>query len=319
MNKCALRVVPICSAWYLRIRVSLHEKSMLLSADFNFFASVAWRLLRPGNRMNRFPIAVRLATVFLVLVGQAIAAPQSAQQTTEAPKADVPKASAAKANASKGDAPKASVPKANASKANAPKASAAKASTQKESTPKESTPKESTPKETNTTASTPKESNTKASAPTASTSKSGSPKANARCPAQDFGRFLDLFSDNPNLQRRFTRLPLEFGEVIDPGYPEPSREFSVRMIESFDKIPLLDRGDGGRIFPSRTKRNRDDLVIVRERGMREKPEFPDERDEADDEVVLLFVGNMGFGVYFRFSRDGNCWFLQAIHNKSAWS
>jgi hypothetical protein len=128
-----------------------------------------------------------------------------------------------------------------------------------------------------------------------------------------------VFSDSPNLQRRFTRFPLEFGEVIDPGYAQPSREFSIRMIESFDKIPLFDRGDGGRIFPSRTKRNRGDLVIVRERGMREKPEFPDERDDPDDEVVLLFFGNTGFGVYFRFLRDGNCWFLQAIHDKSAWS
>ena len=282
MNKCTLRVVPICSACYLRIRVSLHEKSMLPSANFNFFASVAWRLLRPGNRMNRFRFAIGLVTVFLVLVGQAIAAPQSAQQTTEAPKA-----------------------------------STQKAGTQKGSAQKSSAPKASTPKESDTTASTPKATDPKASPPTASKSKLGSPKANARCPAQDFGRFLDVFSDSPNLQRRFTRFPLEFGEVIDPGYAEPSREFSIRMIESYDKIPLFDRGDGGRIFPSRTKRNRGDLVIVRERGMREKPEFPDERDDPDDEVVLLFFGNTGFGVYFRFLRDGNCWFLQAIHDKSA--
>ena len=284
VRKCALRVVPICSACYLRIRVSLHEKSMLPSANFNFFASVAWRLLRPGNRMNRFRFAIGLVTVFLVLVGQAVAAPQSAQQTTEAPKA-----------------------------------STQKAGTQKGSAQKSSAPKASTPKESDTTASTPKATDPKASPPTASKSKPGSPKANARCPAQDFGRFLDVFSDSPNLQRRFTRFPLEFGEVIDPGYAEPSREFSIRMIESYDKIPLFDRGDGGRIFPSRTKRNRGDLVIVRERGMREKPEFPDERDDPDDEVVLLFFGNTGFGVYFRFLRDGNCWFLQAIHDKSAWS
>ena len=183
----------------------------------------------PGSGVNGFPIAIRLAVVLLLLIGHAVAAPQSTQKKTEAP------------------------------------------------------------------------------------------KATARCPAQNFGRFLELFSDSPNLQRRFTRLPLEYGEVIDPGYPEPSREFALRMIESYDKIPLFDRRDGGRIFPSRTKRNRDDLVIVQERGMREEPEFPDERIVPDDEVVLLFVGNTGFGIYFRFARSGNCWFLEAIHDKSTWS
>src|SRR5262245_32719968 len=148
--------------------------------------------------------------------------------------------------------------------------------------------------------------------------KSDAPK-NVRCPSKHFGRFLELFSDNPNLQRRFTRLPLEYGEVIDPGYPEPSREYYQRMIESFETIPLFDRRDGGRIFPSRAKRNRDDLVIEWERGMLEKPEFPDERISPDDDVVLLFVGGTGFGIYFRFAQTGNCWFLEAIHDKSTWS
>ena len=114
-------------------------------------------------------------------------------------------------------------------------------------------------------------------------------------------------------------MPLEYGEVIDPGYPEPSREYAQRLIESFEKMPLFDRKDGGRIFPSRTKRNRDDLVIVREKGMRENPEFPEERISPDDEVVLLFIGSTGFGVYFRFARTENCWLLEAIHDKSTWS
>src|SRR4051794_18811777 len=65
-------------------------------------------------------------------------------------------------------------------------------------------------------------------APQTSQQKSEASKANPRCPAKDFGRFLELFSDNPNLQRRFTRFPLEYGEVIDPGYPEPSREYVQR-------------------------------------------------------------------------------------------
>jgi hypothetical protein len=156
-------------------------------------------------------------------------------------------------------------------------------------------------------------------APQTSQQKTEASKAAPRCPAKDFGRFLELFSDSPNLQRRFTRFPLEYGEVIDPGYPQPSREYVQRMIESYDKIPVLDRRDGGRIFPSKTKRNRDDLVIVQERGMREEPEFPDERIVPDDDVVLLFVGSTGFGVYFRFGRTGNCWILESIHDKSSWS
>jgi len=149
---------------------------------------------------------------------------------------------------------------------------------------------------------------------------SGAQKEKAiRCPSKNFSRFLDLFSDNANLQRRFTRMPLEYWEVIDPGYAEPSREYAQRTIESFEMIPLLDRRDGGRIFPSRTKRNRDDLVIVREKGMHENPEFPEERDAPDDQVVELFTGGTGFGIYFRFALSGDCWFLEAIHDKSHWS
>ena len=241
-------------------------------------------------------IAVRFFAVLLLLAGQALIGQSLYDQAIAAPKSTPNKAVASKAEASKPATSKSVATKSVATKSVATKSVATKSEPSKP----ESSKLES--------------------------SKASAQKASAKCPSQDFGRFMDSFADSPNVQRRFTRLPLEYGQVIgqvvapvESGDPETAREFALQTIETFDKIPLYDRREGGRIFPSRSKRNREDLVILQERGMRENPEFPDERDSPDDDVVLMFTGSAGYGVYFRFSRSTSCWFLEAIHDKSAWS
>ena len=275
---------------------------MALFARYMFLTLIAGRLTRVAkarqepifdslsDRAKMVPIAVRLVAVVLLLIGQVLIGVLIGQvlvdQAIAAPKSTQNKAVASKAETSK----------AVASKPVASKSEASKTETSKPESPK------------------------------SESSKASAQKASAKCPSQDFGRFMDSFADSPNVQRRFTRLPLEYGQVIEQvvapvesGDPEQAREFALQTIEAFDKIPLFDRREGGRIFPSRSKRNREDLVILQERGMRENPEFPDERDSPDDDVVLMFTGSAGHGVYFRFSRSVNCWFLEAIHDKSAWS
>jgi hypothetical protein len=141
------------------------------------------------------------------------------------------------------------------------------------------------------------------------------PTPSIACPSQEFTKFLQTFSDSANVQRRFTRLPLEYGEV-DLAFLGTAQEYSRRMIGTFEKIPTFDRQNGGTIFPSKSKRTREHLLIKELNGLREDPEYPEESRSPDDAVVVLFIEDTGFHIYFRFARFEGCWFLHAIHDKS---
>jgi hypothetical protein len=135
-------------------------------------------------------------------------------------------------------------------------------------------------------------------------------KPNIACPARDFGKFLEAFSDSADVQRRFTSLPLEFG-LADPG--NPAQEYTRRMIGAFEKIPGQ---SGGRIFPSKSQRTRGHVLMNDMTGEAEVPEYPEERRSPDDRVVKLSMAETGFHIYYRFAQSEGCWFLRAIHDKS---
>jgi hypothetical protein len=146
--------------------------------------------------------------------------------------------------------------------------------------------------------------------------KAEAPKASVACPSQDFSKFLQVFSDSAGVQRRFTRLPLEYGQV-DVGSVGTAQEYTRRMIGTFEKIPTFDRQNGGTIFPTKSKRTREHLLTKEVTGVREDPEYPEESRSPEDGVVMLFIEDTGFHIYFRFARLEGCWFLHAIHDKSA--
>src|SRR5262245_4659891 len=142
-------------------------------------------------------------------------------------------------------------------------------------------------------------------------------KASVACPSQDFSKFMQVFSESADVQRRFTSLPLEYGQLIDPGALDPSREYTPRKIETFEKIPLFVRQDGGIIFPSKSGRTKDRILMKEQTGKPESPEYPNQRRSPDDRVVVLFIENTGFHIYYRFAKSEGCWFLLAIHDFSA--
>jgi hypothetical protein len=140
-------------------------------------------------------------------------------------------------------------------------------------------------------------------------------KASVACPSQDFSKFMQVFSDSADVQRRFTWLPLEYGQV-DVGALGTSQEYTRRMIGTFEKIPTLDRQSGGAIFPNKSKRTRGHLLMKEVTGKPESPEYPEERRSPDDRVVMLSIADTGFHIYYRFTKSEGCWFLHAIHDKS---
>jgi hypothetical protein len=135
------------------------------------------------------------------------------------------------------------------------------------------------------------------------------------CPAPDFSKFLHVFSNRADMQRQFTKLPLEYGQV-DPNAIGTDREvYSLQTIKEFEKIPSFDIRSGGTIIPNERRRMKEHERLVVER-VSEDPEFPSERNARDDMVARLFIDDTGFHIYYRFQWIDGCWFLRAIHNKS---
>jgi hypothetical protein len=134
------------------------------------------------------------------------------------------------------------------------------------------------------------------------------------CPSPDFSKFLHAFSSRADVQRQFTRLPLEYGQVnLDAIGTEG--EYRLRTIEKFEKIPSFDIRSGGTIIPNERRRMKEHERLVLE-TMLEDPEFPSERKTRDDKVARLFIDDTGFHIYYRFQWTDGCWFLRAIHDKS---
>ena len=141
-------------------------------------------------------------------------------------------------------------------------------------------------------------------------------KASDACQSQDFSKFMEAFSDSADMQRRFTSLPLEYGQLDMESLGTGHEKYNLRMIATFEEIPSLDRRDGGTIFPSKSRRTKGRLLMRDVTGEPERPEFPEERRSPEDSVAILYLEGSGFHIYYRFARSQGCWFLHAIHDKS---
>jgi hypothetical protein len=126
----------------------------------------------------------------------------------------------------------------------------------------------------------------------------------AACPSQDFSAFFKAFSESAEVQRKFTRLPLEYGQVDQDLVGTGKPDFSTRTITSFEKIPLFDKSDGGRIFPSSKKRLNNHLAIKIESG------------ESANIRVMLYLPDTGFHIYFKFINTDFCWRLFEVDDES---
>jgi hypothetical protein len=135
------------------------------------------------------------------------------------------------------------------------------------------------------------------------------------CPSPDFSKFLHAFSNRADLQRQFTTLPLEYGQLDPDAIGAGREEYRLRTIEQFEKIPSFDVRSGGTIMPNERRRTKEHERLVVERTP-EDPEYPRERQAPDDMVARLFIDDTGFHIYYRFQRADGCWFLRAIHDKS---
>jgi hypothetical protein len=76
------------------------------------------------------------------------------------------------------------------------------------------------------------------------------------CPSEDFSVFIHGFAESAAVQRAFTKFPLEYGQVDQDLVGTGKPDFNERTIRSFQEIPLFDKADGKRIFPSAINRKK---------------------------------------------------------------
>jgi hypothetical protein len=136
--------------------------------------------------------------------------------------------------------------------------------------------------------------------------------AEVACPSRDFSKFMDAFSEDVRLQKRFTRFPLEY-RYLDAhliGTEKENDAAKKQMIESFEAMPFgFGGGKGTSLFPNRLERTKKNLatkLVPPENGER----------SSNDKNVLLFEPNTGNGTYYRFRRERGCWYLYLIDSRS---
>jgi hypothetical protein len=129
------------------------------------------------------------------------------------------------------------------------------------------------------------------------------------CPSQDFPVFLDAFGESVEVQRGYTRMPLEYGQLNAGliGTPREKEALKTRTINSFDAIPISDGKDGGRILRSKAKR--------RERGLKISVE-PDREDSQNMKIVSVVLPHTGFHLEYQFANTEACWELVRIDDRT---
>ena len=121
----------------------------------------------------------------------------------------------------------------------------------------------------------------------------------ASCPYRDFAAFISAFSEQPNLQRRFTIFPLKYQDYDD--------DFNLKasVISSFEAVPTFNPEFGRTIFANAKQRKSQKLEIEIERE--KQNEFRD---------VVLVVPDTGVNVHYLFKKTEKCWFLYEIRDTS---
>jgi hypothetical protein len=112
------------------------------------------------------------------------------------------------------------------------------------------------------------------------------------CPSQDFRDFLAAFSERADLQRRYTSLPLEYGEATEPGGP-----IKWRKIKKIEDIPYFN-AETQLLFRNNVQRSEKNLDV----NIEHRP------DDRLNEVVIFEKGHGYYGYvvryYFNFQKDG---------------
>jgi hypothetical protein len=134
------------------------------------------------------------------------------------------------------------------------------------------------------------------------------PAPRGACPSQNFPAFLDAFGESVEVQRGYTRIPLEYGQSSGGmnGTPREKEVLKTRTINSFDAIPISDGKDGGRILRSKAKR--------RERGLKLTVE-PD-GDDATRKTATIVLPGTRFRLDFHFVSTDTCWELVRIDDRT---
>lgn len=144
----------------------------------------------------------------------------------------------------------------------------------------------------------------------------GPSKESAACPSQDFTTFFRAFSVRAELQRKYTRLPFEYG-VIDMDADEI--EFKTRMISKFEDIPQY-RPENGAIFPTAAEIEADKLEIriTTKKNSVSGRNVPPEKiiTSSDRATASLYLPETNFQVHYRFRRAAGCWFLFGLSDRS---
>jgi hypothetical protein len=140
-------------------------------------------------------------------------------------------------------------------------------------------------------------------------SESAAATARPACPSQDFAEFVDAFAESADLQKQRTRIPLVYGRLNAEllGTERENEAFTRRRIKSFEKIPLLDPDDGGRIFFSKVKRTKNRLEM-------RIGATSDEPERAT--TATVFLPDTGFGLIYRFIKTDDCFTLIGIDDRS---
>jgi hypothetical protein len=142
---------------------------------------------------------------------------------------------------------------------------------------------------------------------------SSAAKESSACPSTDFTAFFNMFSERADLQRRYTRLPLEFG-VLDTDLL-----FKKRKIRKFVEIPQY-RPRNGAIISTLAERQAEELEIRLTTSKSARPpkgyDPEDTVTNSNNATATVFDPETGFRVHYRFRMIGGCWFLIGISDRS---
>jgi hypothetical protein len=127
---------------------------------------------------------------------------------------------------------------------------------------------------------------------------------------------------HPELQRRYTSLPLEFG-LLDQELIGTDREeeaYKTRAIRKFEEIPSY-RPETGAILPTEAELKQDGLqfaITTRANSSPRKDADPERRivDPNLATATLRIAAGAGFRIHYRFRLTSGCWFLFGISDRS---
>jgi hypothetical protein len=136
--------------------------------------------------------------------------------------------------------------------------------------------------------------------PAQAASEANAAKPSVACPSQDFNEFMAAFSESVDLQRRYTLLPLQYGDYV----AMPGSAIKWRKIKKIEDIPYFDP-DTQLLFRNNDQRAEKNLDVNIEH-----------QSDGQLNEVVIFQKEAGYGgyavrYYFYFAKD-RCWHLYAV-------